>query len=101
MKTNLFNLITLFLLCGCSYESEMIDKGNSIVQQIESYRDSIGTIPMSLSDIGITIIDESNPPYYYQRIDSVHYTLSFSNGVGESKIYYSDTQKWEDFPRSI
>ena len=57
--------------------------------------------PSSLSDIGIVVVDESNPLYYYQRIDSLHYTLSFSNGVGESKIYYSDSRKWEDFPRPI
>lgn len=79
----------------------MIDNGNAIVKQIESYKDSVGIVPMSLLDIGITIIDESIPPYYYQRIDSSHYTLSFSNGVGESKIYYSDSKKWEDFPRGI
>ncbi len=101
MKITLFMLSILLLLCSCNYESKMIDSGNAIVEQIDSYRDSVGTVPMSLTDIGITIIDESNPPYYYQRIDSVHYTLSFSNGVGESKIYYSDSQKWEDFPRVI
>ena len=101
MKITLVMLSVLFLLCSCRYESQMIDSGNAIVKQIDSYIDSVGTVPMSLTDIGITIIDEGNPPFYYQRIDSVHYTLSFSNGVGESKIYYSDSQKWEDFPRTI
>ena len=101
MKITLVMFSVLFLLCSCRYESQMIDSGNAIVKQIDSYIDSVGTVPMSLTDIGITIIDEGNPPFYYQRIDSVHYTLSFSNGVGESKIYYSDSQKWEDFPRTI
>ena len=89
------------MLCSCSYESQMIDGGNAMIKRIDSYKDSIGAAPVSLSDIGIVIVDESNPPYYYQRIDSLHYTLSFSNGVGESKIYYSDSRKWEDFPRPI
>ena len=101
MKITLVMFSVLFLLCSCRYESQMIDSGNAIVKQIDSYIDSVGTVPMSLTDIGITIIDEGNPPFYYQRIDSVHYTLSFSNGVGESKIYYSDSQKWEDVPRTI
>ena len=101
MKITLVMFSVLFLLCSCRYESQMIDSGNAIVKQIDSYIDSVGTVPMSLTDIGITIIDEGNPPFYYQQIDSVHYTLSFSNGVGESKIYYSDSQKWEDFPRTI
>ena len=77
------------MLCSCSYESQMIDGGNAVIERIDSY------------NIGIAIVDENNPPYYYQRIDSLHYTLSFSNGVGESKIYYSDSRKWEDFPRPI
>ena len=89
------------MLCSCSYESQMIDGGNAMIKRIDFYKDSIGATPVSLSDIGIVIVDESNPPYYYQRIDSLHYTLSFSNGVGESKIYYSDSRKWEDFPRPI
>lgn len=41
----------------------MIDSGNAIVKQIDSYIDSVGTVPMSLTDIGITIIDEGNPPF--------------------------------------
>ena len=101
MKLVLFILSTPLMLCSCSYESQMIDGGNAVIERIDSYKDSIGTPPSSLSDIGIVIVDESNPPYYYQRIDSLHYTLSFSNGVGESKIYYSDSRKWEDFPRPI
>ena len=101
MKLVLFILSTPLMLCSCSYESQMIDGGNAVIERLDSYKDSIGTIPSSLSDIGIAIVDESNPPYYYQRIDSLHYTLSFSNGVGESKIYYSDSRKWEDFPRPI
>ncbi|MBP3357254.1 MAG: hypothetical protein J6K95_08870 [Rikenellaceae bacterium] len=101
MKPGLYILGAACVLCGCSYESRMTDGGDIVIERIESYKDSVGTAPASLSDIGIAVVDEGNPPYYYQRIDSVHYTLSFSNGVGESKTYYSDSRKWEDFPRAI
>ena len=78
-----------FIYYSCSdYESRMIDGGNAIVERIESYIDSVGTTPESLSDIGIVIVDESNPPYYYDVL-------------GESKTYYSDSKKWEDFYRPI
>lgn len=85
----------------CDYESRMIDGGNAIVERIESYIDSVGTTPKSLSDIGIVIADESNPPYYYEQIDSANYTLCFGTVLGESKTYYSDSKKWEDFYRPI
>ena len=84
-----------FIYYSCSdYESRMIDGGNAIVERIESYIDSVGTTPESLSDIGIVIVDESNPPYYYD-------TLYFGTVLGESKTYYSDSKKWEDFYRPI
>ena len=60
-----------FIYYSCSdYESRMIDGGNAIVERIESYIDSVGTTPESLSDIGIVIVDESNPPYYYESVIS-------------------------------
>ena len=41
-----------FIYYSCSnYESRMIDGGNAIVERIESYIDSVGTTPESLSDI--------------------------------------------------
>ena len=79
----------------------MVEKGNLIVSKIECYRKKTGKIPDSLSTVGIIVIDEANPPFYYEKTGESAYTISFSNGVGESKIYYSDTQQWEDFPRKI
>ena len=80
-----------FIYYSCSdYESRMIDGGNAIVERIESYIDSVGTTPESLSDIGIVIVDESNPPYYYEQIDSANYTLYFGTVLGESKFYFSE-----------
>ena len=91
-----------FIYYSCSdYESRMTDGGNAIVERIESYIDSVGTTPESLSDIGIVIVDESNPPYYYEQIDSANYTLYFGTVLGESKTYYSDSKKWEDVIRPI
>ena len=91
----------LILFFACSEEKKMIEKGNLIVSKIENYRNKFGKVPDSLSVIGIKVIDESNPPFYYQKEGKNAYSISFSNGVGESKIFYSDTQQWEDLPREI
>ena len=97
----IFLFVVLILFFACSEEKEMIEKGNLIVSKIENYRNKFGKVPDSLSVIGIKVIDESNPPFYYQKEGKNAYSISFSNGVGESKIFYSDTQQWEDLPREI
>lgn len=98
---NIIIFIVLIIFLACSDEKRMIEEGNFIITKIEHYREKFGEYPDSLSLIGIEIIDESNPPYYYEKEGDESFTISFSNGVGESKIYYSDSRQWEDFPRKI
>ena len=93
--------VVLTFLFACDEEKRMEEKGNLIISKIECYREKYGKVPNSLFVIGIKVIDESDPPFYYEKEGENAYTISFSNGVGESKIYYSDTQQWEDFPRKI
>ena len=88
-------LIYFFLLKG-NGESSLITEGDLIVDKIEKYKHERGYPPTSLSEIGMIIKDESDPPFYYDKRDSVNYTLSFVTNLGESKIYYSDSKKWED-----
>lgn len=102
MKLKILATSVIILSSCSSYEVDMINKGNIIIERIESYRDSVGSIPMSLWEVDINAINKENDElFYYQAKTTVDYTLSFSNGVGESKIYYSDSKQWEDFPREI
>ena len=94
-------VILLFFMIECQNESAMIKRGNEIVSKIECYRNLRSQVPDSLQQIGIKIIDEDNPPFQYEKKGEDNYILYFSNGVGESKIYYSDTRQWEDFIRKI
>lgn len=79
----------------------MINEGNLIIQKIEHYRQVHNQLPNSLTDIGIEIKSESDPPLYYDKMDNLHYTISFGTSLGESKIYYSDSKQWEDFYREM
>lgn len=94
-----------FSLCllGCkgSRENTLMQQGNEFVEKIEQYKKDNNRLPVSLSDIGITVKSESKPPIYYEKRDSRHYTVSFGTTLGESKIYYSDSKKWEDRYREM
>jgi type II secretory pathway pseudopilin PulG len=94
-----------FLLClvGCksNRESSLMQQGNEFVEKIEKYKKDNNKLPLSLSDIGVTVQSESDPSIYYEKKDSTHYTVSFGTTLGESKIYYSDSKKWEDRYREM
>ena len=111
MKVNkvvLFVLIIVFgLFCLWFFwlrntkENRLMREGDVIVKKIEQYQSVKHRLPNTLTDIGITEKDESNPPLYYEKRDSIHYTVSFGISLDESKIYYSDTKKWEDSYREM
>lgn len=74
-----------------------IREGNAIVKKIEDYRTKYKRLPSSLDDVGIPVIDESNPAFYYVKEDSTRYILYFGKSLGESRAYHSDSGKWDDF----
>lgn len=92
-----------FCLLGCKSrrENTLMHQGNEFVEKIEQYKKDNNRLPVSLSDIGITVKSEYEPPIYYEKRDSIHYTISFGTTLGESKIYYSDSKKWEDRYREM
>jgi len=93
-----FPLIALLCLCACVSREERLTKaGNEVIKKIEHYRQMNGTLPKSLSDIGIKEKEEG--PIYYEKRDSINYTVWFGTSIGESKIYYSDSNRWEQHLR--
>ncbi len=78
-----------------------MQEGNEYIKKIEHFKKINNTLPNSLSDIGISVFSESDPPIYYEKIDSIRYIISFGTTLGDSKIYYSDTKQWEDRYREM
>ncbi len=106
MNRRVLILIVLFIVSIITYllwknerENRLISEGNEIIAKIESYKYKNNKLPSSLADIGIIVKDDSSLKYYYEQRDINNYTLSFGMELGESKLYYSDTKKWEDFYR--
>lgn len=93
-------IVLILLIFSCNRrEDHMEIFGFSVIQKIENYRKSNGYLPKKLSEIGIKETEEG--PFYYDKINDVNYSLSFGTTLGESKIYYSDSKKWEKHYRKI
>lgn len=95
------SFIFYFFYPRSNRDNRLMNEGNIIIKKVEEYRGKNNHLPASLLDIGIEIKDEANPPIYYDKRDSFHYTVSFGTTLGESKIYFSDSRKWENFYREM
>ena len=99
----LASFFAMVLFVGRSYfmrdtkADNLIRQGNELVKKIETYKKENGRLPNSMSDVGID--EKEDSPLHYEKKDSVNYIISFGTSLGESKIYYSDSKKWEEFYR--
>lgn len=78
-------------------ENRLTRQAEDIITKVENYRIKNKELPNSLTDIGIEIIDETNPPVYYEKKDSLNYIVWFPRNGEDIKTYYSDTKKWENY----
>lgn len=90
-----FFLAFIFTLCFSDQEEvTLLMKGDDIIKRINDFKSKKGYLPLSLEDIGVKDTEEG--PIFYELLDSLNYSVHFGTSLGESKIYYSDSQKWED-----
>lgn len=101
----IFWLVGILLLFGVWFfflrndrENRLMRDGNVIVKKIETFKAENERLPNSLEEIGIKIQDGKDA-LYYDKKDSTLYIIWFGMSLGESKTYYSDSKKWEDFDR--
>jgi hypothetical protein len=106
-----YAIITILLFCLFCFliwhtilrpyrENKLEEKGNEIIEKIEYYVEQNGTPPDSLLEIGIDDSDDDFP-FYYQKKGCYNYILSFGLSIDESKIFYSDSKRWEYGYREI
>ncbi|MDD3629571.1 MAG: hypothetical protein PHF55_00890 [Bacteroidales bacterium] len=87
--------VTIFYM-RINETAEYKNKGNKLIEKIESYRQRHGELPDYVTELGIE--EEMGEGPYYEKIDSVKYIVYFNIGFDNSFIYYSDTKKWEWTP---
>jgi uncharacterized protein YxeA len=108
MKKILLITLSIFLLLvvalsiiwflGYRGERNMIQHGNQLVEKVEKYKETHKKLPQDLKDIGVDYKTEDSL-FYYSIRDSKNYMIWYGTELGESKTYYSDSKKWEDFQR--
>ncbi len=97
----IFSIITFFFVMVLLYfffirntrENKLIKKGNKLIERIEKFKQERGSLPNSLTEIGIE--ETESGPLYYQKEDSLNYIIFFGTSLGESKTYYSNIKKWK------
>lgn len=89
-----------FFYLRSARENRLMKAGDVLVERIEVFKAKQFRLPNSLEEIGIKEREGADVLYYDKR-DSLHYTVSFGTSLGESKIYYSDSKRWEDRYREI
>ncbi|KMQ61332.1 hypothetical protein ACM46_14950 [Chryseobacterium angstadtii] len=84
-----------------SCTSKNIKEANQVINKIENYRKEKHMLPNDLNSIGVQETEEG--PVYYKKVDSLNYIIwiQAESSIGESRIYYSDTQKWENGFREV
>lgn len=79
---------------GCQNRKDaLMEKGNTLIEQIERFKKTNGTLPNSLKDLKVEETLEG--PLYYEKKDSISYILWFGLELGESIKYNSLQKKWE------
>lgn len=90
-----FFIYFLLAIYGCrDRNAELTKQGNELVAKVEAYKKRTDSLPSSLKALGINETEEG--PLYYQRKDSINFIIWFGTSLGKSKIYYSNSKKWED-----
>ncbi len=94
MKLRLFLAILLFcsFILACGYNGK-IKQGNEVVAKVEKFRNEKGTLPNSLSEIGIE--ETESGPIYYKKESESKYIVWFGKKLGESETYDSDSKQWK------
>lgn len=83
-----------FFVFRTSEEKTLINQGNVLVSQVESFRSENGRLPESLEELGI--VESEGGPFFYKKRGDSNYVIFFSISFDDIKGYYSDTGKWED-----
>ena len=64
-----------------------------LIEQIEQYKKEKKKLPLNLDEIGIQ--EKENSPAFYEKESDSTYIIWYGTTLGESKTYYSKSQKWE------
>lgn len=91
-------IFVYYFFISDSRDERLIKEASILIEKIEEYKKVNGVLPLSLEKAGLTSpthgVDEL---FYTLGKDSLVYMITYGDGLGESKAYYSDTKEWGRF----
>ncbi len=81
--------------------NRLMKVGYEVVEKVEKYKEVNHKLPDSLAQVGVKEDEETETYLNYQKQDSLRYFVWIGISSEESKFYYSDTKKWEDYFRKM
>ena len=82
--------VSFFGLISCQSENEKY--ADNIINKVEDFKKQNGRLPNEVSEIGLE--EWENSLAFYQKKSDSTYVVWIGLGLGESKIYNSETGKW-------
>ncbi len=73
--------------------------GHEIVEKVEDFRKKNNRLPDSIAQVGIIENENTESQFKYEKLDSVHFMVWIGISFEESKFYYSDSNKWQNYLR--
>ena len=94
----LFQILTIAILLMttscCDILCERQEHAELIIEKVEKFKQDKGRLPEDLTEIGLD--DTQMHLSFYQLTSDTTYMVWYGLGVGESKIYRSETKKWTE-----
>ena len=85
-------------------ERQLMREGDILIERIEKFRTEHSRLPNSFKEMGIEetglmggCCGEGADLLYYDKIDSLHYIVSFGMSIDYNRTYYSENKQWRDF----
>lgn len=89
------SLIAVFCLRS-SEDKKYKAEGAALIEKIEAYKKNYGELPESVSDLNLSPEMDEGP--YYEKVDSLNYTVYFNVGFDNALTYYSGSKHWKENP---
>ena len=78
----------------CDILCERQKHAELIIEKVEKFKDEQGRLPHDVTEIGLD--DKQMHLSFYEQTSDTTYMVWYGLGVGDSKVYRSETKKWKE-----
>lgn len=90
-------LVSIWAILASLEYNSYVDKGQAMIDRVESYIESVGQIPDSRKLFDPYNAEMGQGPYF-EKINNEEYIIYFNLGFDDRLIYNSNTKEWKEKP---